>query len=97
VSYEIPLPMPEKLKEKPILNAQELHRFLEERGFKPIAVTVDNAAGKVVARFPSDLGEEERKRLMEVILDFYKRHLGLAGGEEPAQQIRRERRRVPEA
>ena len=81
MSYEVPLPMPERLREKPILSAQELHRFLEERGFKPVAVTVDNAAGRVLAHFPSDLGEEGRKRLMEAVLDFHKRHLGLTEGE----------------
>jgi hypothetical protein len=73
--------MPERLREKPILSAQELHRFLEERGFKPVAVTVDNAAGRVVAHFASDLGEVERKRLMEAVLDFHKRHLGLVEDE----------------
>jgi uncharacterized membrane protein len=97
MSYEVPLPMPERLREKPILSAQELHRLLEERGFRPVAVTVDNAVGKVVAHFASDLGEEERKRLMEAVLDFYRRHLGLTEDEEPARQARRERRRVPEA
>jgi phage anti-repressor protein len=89
--------MPERLREKPILSAEELHRFLEERGLRPIAVTVDNAAGRVVAHFASELGEEERRRLMDAVLDFHKRHLGLTEGEEPARQARRERRRVPEA
>ena len=97
MSYEVPLPMPERLREKPILSAQELHRFLEEMGFRPLAVTVDNAVGKVVAHFASDLGEEMRKRLMDAVLDFYKRHLGLAEDAESVQQARRERRGVPEA
>jgi len=88
VSYEVPLPAPERLREKPILSAQELHRFLEAKGFRPLAVTVDNAAGKVLAHFASELGDEERKRLMDAVLDFYKRHLGLTEGEPEGERRR---------
>jgi hypothetical protein len=82
VSYEIPLPMPDQLQRKPITNATELRRFLEERGFKPAAVVVDNASAIVRVFFDRELSEDEKKELFEAVLEFYRRHLGLVKPEE---------------
>jgi len=75
MSYEIPLPMPEKLQEKPILNATELHKYLESAGFKPLVVVVDNANAKIRVYFERSLSDTEAKKLLEVILDYYKKHI----------------------
>jgi phosphomannomutase len=77
VSYEIPLPMPEELHKKPIRDAAELHRFLEERGFKPTAVVVDNADAKIRVYFEGELSEEEEKKLFEAVSEFYRKWLGV--------------------
>jgi hypothetical protein len=82
VSYEIPLPMPDELQKKPIVNATELHRFLEEQGFKPTSVVVDNASAKVRVFFDRELSEDEKKDLYESVLEFYRRHLGVVKAEK---------------
>ena len=48
MSYEIPLPTPDQLQRKPITSSADLLKYLEERGFKPTAVVVDNANAKVL-------------------------------------------------
>ena len=80
MSYEIPLPMPERLQAKPILNAQELHRYLEQEGFKPLTVIVDNIEAKVTVYFASELPVNEARRLEEKVVEWYRRHLGLERG-----------------
>ena len=77
MSYEIPLPMPDELQKKPIRNATELHRYLEEHGFKPLAVSVDNANAKVMVFFERELSEDEKKVLFETVVEFYRRHIGI--------------------
>jgi sulfur carrier protein ThiS len=77
VSYEIPIPMPDELQKKPIRNATELHKFLEELGFKPTAVVVDNANAKVVVHFERELSEEQKKLLYEAVLEFYREWIGI--------------------
>jgi hypothetical protein len=77
MSYEIPLPMPEMLQKKPILNAAELHRYLEKQGFKPLAVVVDNTNAKIKVFFDRELKEEERKKLVEAVEEFYKKWIGV--------------------
>lgn len=77
MSYEIPLPMPEELQRKPITNAAELHRFLEEQGFKPLSVAIDNAGAKVRVFFERELAEDEKKVLFEAVLDFYRERIGV--------------------
>jgi hypothetical protein len=76
VSYEIPLPMPDELHKKPITNATELHRYLEEQGFKPLTVVVDNASAKITVHFERELSEEEKKDLYESVLEFYREWIG---------------------
>jgi hypothetical protein len=69
--------MPEELQKKPVTSAAELHRFLEEHGFKPTAVVVDNASARVRVFFERELGEDEKKHLYESVMEFYRRHLGI--------------------
>jgi hypothetical protein len=76
MSYEVPLPSPDELIRKPIRNAVELHRHLESKGFKPLAVVVDNANARVRVYFEGELGEGDRKRLFESVLEFYRKHIG---------------------
>jgi uncharacterized protein YbgA (DUF1722 family) len=80
VSYEIPLPMPDRLREKPILNATELHRHLEEQGFKPMVVVVDNNMARVFVYFSEELDEDEKLKLQEVVLDWYRKWIGVESG-----------------
>jgi hypothetical protein len=77
MSYEVPLPMPDKLREKPVLNATELHRYLEEQGFNPIVVVVDNDRARVLVYFGEELGEAERLKLQEAVIDWYKKWTGV--------------------
>ena len=77
MSYEIPLPMPSELARKPIRNAYEIHKHLIENGFKPIAVVVDNANAKINVYFDYELNDEEKKKLFEAVLDYYKKHIGV--------------------
>jgi hypothetical protein len=72
MSYEIPLPTPDELQRKPILNASELHRHIEKAGLSPMAVVVDNANARV-----RELTERERKRLVDAVMDFYRRWVGV--------------------
>jgi len=78
VSYEVPLPKPELLRERP-MDAAKLMRYLVDRGLRPIAVTVDNAGGKVFAYFAEPLSRDRAKELMELVLDYYRKHVGLKG------------------
>ena len=77
MSYEVPLPSPELLQRRPILHAAELHRYLESRGLRPLAVVVDNANARVVVYFERELGDSEKKLLFEVVQEFYRKHAGL--------------------
>ena len=77
MSYEIPLPMPEMLQKKPILNATELHRYLEKQGFKPLAVVVDNANAKIRVYFETELTDDEKRKLVEAVNEFYKKWIGV--------------------
>jgi hypothetical protein len=77
MSYEVPLPMPDRLREKPILNATELHSYLEEQGFNPIVVIVDNDRARVTIYFREELGEAERLRLQEAIMEWYRKWIGV--------------------
>jgi len=77
MSYEIPLPMPSELAKKPIRNAYEIHKHLIENGFEPTAVVVDNANAKISVYFDYELDENEKKRLFEAVLDYYKKHIGV--------------------
>jgi len=77
VSYEIPLPMPDELQKKPIRNAAKLHRYLEEHGFKPLSVVVDNANARVKVYFEGELDESQRKALYEAVLEFYRKWIGV--------------------
>jgi hypothetical protein len=76
MSYEVPLPSPDELQRKPIRNAVELHRHLESKGFKPLAVVVDNASARVRVYFEDELSEGDKKRLFESVLEFYRKHIG---------------------
>jgi hypothetical protein len=75
VSYEIPLPMPDQLQRKPITSSADLLRYLEERGFKPTAVVVDNANAKVLVFFERELDEDSKDDLFEAVMEYYKKHL----------------------
>jgi F0F1-type ATP synthase delta subunit len=77
MSYEIPLPMPDELAKNPIRNAHGIHKHLIENGFEPIAVVVDNANAKVNVYFDHELNNEEKKKLFEAVLDYYKKHIGI--------------------
>jgi len=77
VSYEVPLPMPDRLREKPVLNASELHRYLEDQGFKPMVVVVDNNMARVTVYFTEELSDEERLRLQEAVLEWYRKWIGV--------------------
>jgi len=77
MSYEIPLPMPSELAKKPIRNAYEIHKHLIEKGFEPTAVVVDNANAKISVYIDYELDENEKKRLFEAVLDYYKKHIGV--------------------
>jgi len=78
MSYEIPLPKPELLRDKP-LDAREVMDFLVKEGFRPIAVTADNNLGGVIVHFAARISDEEAKRLMELVTDFYRKRVGLRG------------------
>jgi len=77
LSYEVPLPMPDRLREKPILNASELHRYLEEQGFKPMVVVVDNNMARVTIHFSEELGDKEKLKLQEAVLEWYRKWIGV--------------------
>ena len=77
MSYEIPLPMPDELAKKPIRNASEVHKYLEEHGIRPIAVVVDNASAKIVVYTETELSEDDKKRLMDIVMEYYRKHIGL--------------------
>ena len=77
MSYEIPLPMPDMLQKKPIVNASEVHRYLENQGFKPLAVVVDNANAKISVFFEKELKEEEKRKLVEAVMEFYRKWIGV--------------------
>ena len=74
MSYEIPIPKPEVLKEKP-LDSVKLMEYLNSNGFNPIAVSVDNNAGKVFVYFDEPLSSSESKKLLEVVNELYKKHV----------------------
>jgi hypothetical protein len=76
VSYEIPLPMPEELAKKPIKNALDVHKHLESKGFKPLAVVVDNANAKIIVYFEQELSDKDKKVMYEAVLDFYRKWVG---------------------
>jgi hypothetical protein len=69
--------MPDKLREKPVLNATELHGYLEKHGFKLMTVVVDNERARVLVYFREELGEAERLKLQEAIIDWYKKWTGV--------------------
>jgi len=75
VSYEIPLPTPDQLQRKPITSSADLLKYLEERGFKPTAVVVDNASAKVLVFFEKELDEDSKEDLFEAVMEYYKKHL----------------------
>jgi hypothetical protein len=77
MSYEVPLPMQDKLREKPVLNATELHSYLEKHGFKPMVVIIDNERARVLVYLREELGEAERLKLQEAIMDWYKKWTGV--------------------
>ena len=76
MSYEIPLPNPALLKEKP-LDSRAVMEMLVKEGFNPIAITADNNLGKVIVYFTEPLSSRESKKLMELVTDYYKKHVGL--------------------
>jgi hypothetical protein len=76
--YEIPLPMPDKLLVKPILNAREVHEYLERRGFRPLVVSVDNVKARIMVYFDEELDEEKKGDLVDAVLDFYREWIGVA-------------------
>ena len=77
VSYEIPLPHPEKLQVKPILNAVDLHKYITEKlGVEPLSVSVDNSSGRIRVYFEGELGEVEKKKLYVIVNDYYRAHIG---------------------
>ena len=81
MSYEIPLPRPEKLQVKPILNTIGLHKYITEKlGVEPLSVSVDNSSGRIRVYFERELGEDEKKKLYVIVNDYYKRHIGLIEG-----------------
>jgi hypothetical protein len=69
--------MSDRLREKPILNASELHRYLEEQGFDPMVVVVDNERARVFVYFSEELGEDERLKLQEAIMEWYRKWIGV--------------------
>jgi hypothetical protein len=77
MGYEIPLPMPDQLQRKPILHAVEVHKHLEAQGFKPLAVVVDNANARIRVFFEGELKEEEKRKLVEAIMEFYRKWIGV--------------------
>jgi len=80
MSYEIPLPMPEKLLEKPILNALDLHQYLESNEFKPLNVIIDNANAKIKVYFEKEISNDKKRKLMDVVMDYYKKHIKIERG-----------------
>ena len=72
---EIPFPEPEKLAEKP-LKAWELHEYLEKNGVKPLVVRVDNSLGKVWLYFEAEPDEKTKKRVYELVVEYYRKHVG---------------------
>ncbi len=75
MALEIPLPEPDKLVEKPI-KAWELHEYLNKNGVKPVVVRVDNAIGKVWLYFDAEPDEKTKKKVYDLVMDFYRRHIG---------------------
>jgi hypothetical protein len=75
--YEIPLPMPDKLLAKPILNAKEVHEYLERVGFRPLVVSVDNIRARIMVYFDEELDEGKKEDLTDAVLDFYREWIGV--------------------
>jgi hypothetical protein len=69
--------MPDKLREKPILNASELHRYLEEQGFNPMVVVVDNERARVLVYYREELDEAEKLKLQEAVMEWYRKWIGV--------------------
>ena len=69
--------MPDRLREKPIVNATVLHNYLVEQGFNPVVVVVDNDRSRVLVYFSEELGDEEKLKLQEAILEWYRKWIGV--------------------
>ena len=72
MSYEYLYPKVERLREKPF-KADEIMRTVEEAGFKPIQLKVDNVLGQVVAYFEGELGKKKKKALDELFSNLFKK------------------------
>jgi hypothetical protein len=72
MAYEIIHPNPIVLEKKP-LDANDVMGYLEDLGWKPYAVSVDNVKGSVKVFFSKELDSEERKKLEEHVLEYFKR------------------------
>jgi hypothetical protein len=72
MAYEILHPNPAALEKKP-LDANDVIGYLEDLGWKPYAVSVDNVRGSVKVFFTKELASDEKKKLEEHVLEYFKR------------------------
>jgi len=73
MSYEY-LVRIELLKEP--MKAEDVMKYLNGRGFNPIAVSVDNVSGKIIVYFDSPLSDEVKKKLDEAMNKYIKSMTG---------------------
>ncbi|MEM2168169.1 MAG: hypothetical protein QXR74_07390 [Candidatus Bathyarchaeia archaeon] len=57
---------------KEAMKAEDVMKYLNGKGFNPVAVSVDNTLGRIMAYFGSPLSDEEKKRLDEAMSKYVK-------------------------
>jgi hypothetical protein len=67
--YEYLHPKADKLKDKP-MRAEDIMNLLNEEGFSPLTVRVDNHTGQVFIYFEKGLSDKEKEKLDEVLNGF---------------------------
>lgn len=73
MSYEY-LVRIELLKEP--MKAEDVMKYLNGRGFNPIAVSVDNMMGKIMIYFNNPISNGEKKKLDEAMNKYIKSMVG---------------------
>lgn len=70
-AYEYIFPHTTKLKSKP-LDAVYIMKLLNDKGFTPVSVRVDNDSGQVFIYFEKALDSKSKTRLDEVVNEVFK-------------------------
>lgn len=67
--YEYLHPKADKLKDR-LMRAEDVMNLLNEEGFSPLTVRVDNHTGQVFVYFEKELSDKEKEKLDEVLNGF---------------------------